>query len=52
MLSGEACDSSWKGELRRRVGILALAAAIHGLVVTDSLVVSFLLQGRDSSLIA
>ena len=44
---GEARESSQRGELRRRAGILALTAAIHGLVVTDPLgcgfVVGFLL---------
>jgi hypothetical protein len=51
--SEEAFESSWRGELRRRVGILALAAAIHGLVITDQLFVGLLLRGgRDSSLVA
>jgi hypothetical protein len=53
VLWGKACESSRRGELRRWVGILALAAVIHGLVITDPLVVGLLLRGgRDSSLVA
>ena len=52
-LSGEACESSRRGELRGRVGILAFAAESHGLVTTDPLVGGLLLRGgRDSSLVA
>ena len=41
-------DSSRRGELRGRVGILAHVAAIRGLVITDPLIVGLLLRGANS----